>query len=199
MALALMVIVIICWMVNEFYVTKRMYTRSDSVSKEAKRNNNLLILVTILSFVSIFTFMYVNANYSAIGLYPNIIASYIGSGIALFGIVVRRVAINTLNQHFDSLIQVKENQQLIQHGLYKWFRHPSYTGTILTFLGFGMASMNLINMIILPILFLVVYHYRTKLEEKVLESGFGDEYRLYKERTWKLFPSVRGRKNKVSI
>lgn len=197
-ALTLIVLVVICWMINEFYVTKHMYTKSEQVSKEAKRSNNWLLFATIWSFISLFGTMYINTNLSTIGFYPNFLLSYAGSAIAFLGIVMRRVAINTLSQHFDSLIQVKENQQLIQHGLYKYLRHPSYTGTIITFFGFGLASMNVFNLILLPLLFILVYHYRTNLEEEVLEKGFGEEYHAYKERTWRLFPSFKNKKKKVT-
>ncbi|ATP41339.1 hypothetical protein CSE16_15450 [Solibacillus sp. R5-41] len=38
---------------------------------------------------------------------------------------------------FDGLIQVKEGKKVIKHGLYFYYRHPSYTATVLLFYCFS--------------------------------------------------------------
>jgi protein-S-isoprenylcysteine O-methyltransferase Ste14 len=69
-------------------------------------------------------------------------------------------------------------------------RHPSYTGMYIYGLGLGLALHSVLAMLV--ILWGVWYstHNRIPVEEGVLESHFGDDYRAYKAKTWKLFPLI---------
>lgn len=182
-AMILLLIATGFWVFVEYDVTKKKYTNGKNVSMQAKLNNLWLVLITLFCYISLYVSFFSTWN-NTNALYW----SYCGSLIAISGLIMRRIAIKTLDKHFDGLIQVKEGQQLIRHGLYRYFRHPSYTGTILAFFGFGMASMSIVNTILFPLLFTICYAFRIQLEEDVLTDGFGDEYKDYKTKTWGLLP-----------
>lgn len=182
-ALFLLVFVTVIWMIVEYDVAKRRYTNTSNVSRKAKMNNLWLSLNTVFCFVAVYvTFFrqWENEN--------NLYWSCLGSLIAFGGLLMRRIAIQTLGKHFDGLVQLKKGQQLIQHGLYRHFRHPSYTGTIIVFFGFGMASISIVNAILFPTLYVICYYFRIQFEEEVLLEGFGEEYEVYKSKTWGLLP-----------
>ena len=58
------------------------------------------------------------------------------------GIAVRQWAVVTLGRFFTIDVRVQPGQTVVDRGPYRWVRHPSYTGLILTFLGFGLALVN---------------------------------------------------------
>lgn len=192
-----MIIIFLClitcfWLYVETSMIKKTYTNSKDVSKKAKQNNLWLAIATIFCFVTLYHSVFVHWHLRELSfLY------WIGTLFAMGGILLRKRAIITLQHHFDSLIQVKKDQQLIQHGVYRYVRHPSYTGTILTFLGFGIMSMNFWYVLLFPSLFFICYHIRIQLEEKVLLDGFGAEYERYREQTWRLFPWFKLRKKNI--
>lgn len=77
-------------------------------------------------------------------------------------------------------------QTIVQNGPYRWVRHPAYTGSILTLIGFALGLTLIASLVILVICF-VGFLYRIQVEEKALVEVFGKEYQEYMQRTWRLF------------
>ena len=69
-------------------------------------------------------------------------------------------------------------------------RHPGYGGVLLLWVGAGLASQNWAVAAIILSLMSVVYAYRIKSEESMLQTAFGDQYRSYMQLTWRLVPWV---------
>ena len=86
-------------------------------------------------------------------------------------------------------VQISKEQQLITNGMYKFVRHPAYTGSILSLLGVSIALKNIPAILIVAICSFVCYQIRINVEEAVLQKYF-KEYNLYKEKTYKLFPYI---------
>ena len=82
-----------------------------------------------------------------------------------------------------------KEQQLITSGMYKFVRHPAYTGSILSLLGLSIALKNIPAILIVAICSFVCYQIRINVEEAVLQKYFKG-YSLYKEKTYKLFPYI---------
>lgn len=186
--LMVFVSVFLLWVGFDTYIIKTTTTKSKDMKKESMRNNQVLKIGTTVVMVTMFTLLAVNVFIRPLFLVNIPLLSIFGSSLALFGILFRYQAFVTLKNNFDSLIQVKPDQKLIKDGLYKYFRHPSYTGNILTFLGLGIGSLNIISMILLPVFLFVVYQKRIEIEEIVLIEGFGKEYMDYRKETWGLLP-----------
>lgn len=85
---------------------------------------------------------------------------------------------------------VEKNQKIIQKGLYKFLRHPSYTGSLLSFLGLGLSFSNWLSTIIIFVPIFFVFTYRIKIEEKALINNFGDKYINYSKSTKRLIPLI---------
>ena len=79
---------------------------------------------------------------------------------------------------------------LIEKGLYKFIRHPAYTGSLLTFLGFGLTFSNWLSALVLFVPLTGVFLYRIHVEEQALTEFFGDAYLQYRRRTKRLFPGI---------
>jgi protein-S-isoprenylcysteine O-methyltransferase Ste14 len=113
---------------------------------------------------------------------------YIGLFLIPAGVAGREWAIIKLGRFFSRTVQIQPGHKIITHGPYRWIRHPAYTGMILSFLGIAIAIGTWLGGVITLGLMLAATMYRIGTEEQVLIATFGNEYRDYMKRTWKLFP-----------
>jgi protein-S-isoprenylcysteine O-methyltransferase Ste14 len=113
---------------------------------------------------------------------------YIGPFLVAAGIALRQWAIWVLGKHFTVRVQVQERTKLVTEGPYSYIRHPAYTGTLLTFSGLSLAVGSWLGILFVLSVCLAAHEYRIRVEEKTLLEAFGEEYKEYMKRTWKLFP-----------
>ena len=83
---------------------------------------------------------------------------------------------------------VKE-QRMAQTGLYRWIRHPQYTGFFLFLIGSMINWPTLITILCLPVLFVVYYRLAIKEEALALEQ-FGERYVDYSKTTGRFLPRI---------
>ena len=74
--------------------------------------------------------------------------------------------------------------------MYRFVRHPAYTGSLLSFLGLGLAFNNWLSLGLIFIPVLAAFLYRIKVEEKVLRGAFGRDYESYSAETARLIPWI---------
>ncbi|WP_394237587.1 methyltransferase family protein [Niallia oryzisoli] len=89
--------------------------------------------------------------------------------------------------------------RLITKGIYRFVRHPQYSGFMLMIIGFLVQWPTFITLIMAPIL-MVMYNWLAKKEEKVMLNLFGDEYISYMKDVPRFFPKIHfgGNKKKSS-
>ena len=80
--------------------------------------------------------------------------------------------------------------KLATGGIYKYMRHPQYTGIILITIGMLVHWPTLITLLMEPILILA-YYSLAKKEEKEMERKFGEAYQEYKSRVPMFLPSFK--------
>lgn len=115
------------------------------------------------------------------------LSTILGLLFIIFALPIVFTAAVTLHKFYSSTLIIRKDHKLIQHGIYKYVRHPIYFGTTLVFLGlplcvgslFGLATMALVIPLFLN---------RIKMEEKLLIEEFGAEYERYRETSRKLIP-----------
>jgi protein-S-isoprenylcysteine O-methyltransferase Ste14 len=84
--------------------------------------------------------------------------------------------------------QIHRTTELVTTGLYKYMRHPQYTGLILVITGWLIHWATTLTVIMYPIL-LYMYYYLARKEEKTLGQEFGENYVKYKENTPMFLPT----------
>jgi len=115
----------------------------------------------------------------------------LGLALMLLGAGVRQYAIRTLGRYFTRTVKVRPAQQVVAEGPYSWVRHPSYAGSLLSFLGLGLAFANWASVGLLCVAALAGYGYRIRVEERALRTALGEPYEAYRERTpYRLVPYV---------
>lgn len=95
-----------------------------------------------------------------------------------------------LDVQFDTTLHTQADHKLIQHGPYRWVRHPMYTALFIMGLGWFLLTANWFIGIPLMLGIVVVVLSRVQKEESVLIDLFGDEYRDYMRRTGCFIPPL---------
>ena len=176
----------IIWILSEI-ILNRFVRSGKSDKKSADKNTELYLWGTIM--LSITIGVYVKYNFP-LPVFYNVQFALFGIIIIFFGIIIRFLAIKQLGRFFTVDVTIREGHQLMQSGFYKYLRHPSYSGSLLSFLGFGLSLNNWFTLAIIFLPVLIAFIYRIKIEESVLTEQFGNQYQDYKSKTKCIIPFI---------
>jgi protein-S-isoprenylcysteine O-methyltransferase Ste14 len=115
----------------------------------------------------------------------------IGLVLMAVGIAIRWWAIIVLGRFFTPDVRVQPDQPVIDSGPYRWVRHPSYSGLIICFVGFGLALGNWLSLAALLVLPIAGLEVRMRAEERALLASLGEPYRQFCASRPRLFPRPR--------
>jgi protein-S-isoprenylcysteine O-methyltransferase Ste14 len=112
-------------------------------------------------------------------------------GLALYviGLTIAIVAQYMLQRSYAPTLVIREDHQLVTHGIYRYTRHPVYLGVIIAIVGLPIFASSLYGLLIMFAL-IPIFLYRIKMEERLLTEEFGDAYQTYQETTSKLVPFI---------
>jgi protein-S-isoprenylcysteine O-methyltransferase Ste14 len=148
---------------------------------------SLVVLITgyWLAIFLAFAFAFV-ATFAAIGWHRHAIF-YAGVGMLLGGLLLRQYAIVTLGRLHTLDVTTRPAQPVVEIGPYRWVRHPSYAGAMLTAAGILLCSTNWLSLTCYALV-VSAYGYRIWIEESALAADLGEPYRAYMRRTKRLIP-----------
>jgi len=113
---------------------------------------------------------------------------WLGVVMLTIGISLLWTAHHHLGKSFHSLVVLKEKQELVTSGPYKWIRHPIYTAYFLNYIGGGLLAANWVLMFVPVLFFGMMVYLRIGEEEAAMIEKFGDEYRAYMKKTGRFLP-----------
>lgn len=163
-------------------VTRR--SRGKSESKDASSLRVLWVVIAVCVWLSIRV-----RSLWPFALLPRWSAP-VGIVIFAIGIVLRWYSIIHLGRFFTVNVAIAADHQLIDTGPYRFVRHPSYTGALLAFVGFGLVMRNWASLLAISLPIGLAFLYRITVEEQALTQALGDRYRAYIQRTKRLIPFV---------
>lgn len=82
----------------------------------------------------------------------------------------------------------KAEAELVQHGIYRWLRHPLYSSVMLASLGWAFLWQSAAALVASLVL-CVFFDAKARLEERLLLARF-PQYAAYRTRTWRFVPWV---------
>jgi protein-S-isoprenylcysteine O-methyltransferase len=181
----------IVWLGTEVRLSVRKRSRAPLESRD-KRSLLVMRATTIVSIAFAVSAESAPALVGGAGriLMLSPFLGYFGCLLMVAGLIVRLAAIATLKQQFTVDVAIVKDHKIIDKGLYRIIRHPSYIGSLLTFLGLGLALQNCLSLIVLLALPSAATLYRISVEEKALLNHFGSSYSDYMRHTKKLIPGV---------
>ena len=182
----IIIIVSILWVGSEIILA--MVKRSQPGETGFDKYSLRILWLTISVTVSLGVIL----GFQRVGYFGNgsKIFSIAGLLFIVIGLLIRWIAIYTLKHHFTVDVSISKDHQIIRNGIYRYVRHPSYTGSLLSFFGLGLCFANYISMLVIFIPVCGAFLYRIHVEEKALINNFGEEYIDYCSYTKKLIPGI---------
>jgi protein-S-isoprenylcysteine O-methyltransferase Ste14 len=113
---------------------------------------------------------------------------WFGLAMSLLGIAFSLWAMVTLGRHYDLVLEVHLDHELVRRGPYALVRHPVYTGLALHFAGICLATGNLLLIAGTLLVTFPAFYARARAEERLLRDRFGAEYEKYAREVPMLVP-----------
>lgn len=114
-------------------------------------------------------------------LFDDPFLTVVGQIVALSGVVLIFVAINTMGNAVQVDAAPKEGAGLVTRGVYARLRHPIYTGIAVVIFGFALRGITLAGAV-MGVVALVFLWFKSRYEEKLLAARY-PEYDEYKRTT----------------
>jgi protein-S-isoprenylcysteine O-methyltransferase len=114
----------------------------------------------------------------------------LGGVLFVLGLILRWYSIIYLGQYFTVNVAIAADHRVIDTGPYRFVRHPSYSGSLLEFIGFGITVGNWLSLALLVLPVLLAFARRISIEERALSQALGDGYVRYMARTKRLIPGI---------
>ncbi len=115
------------------------------------------------------------AWFHAVGHWP----ATVGTALSFLGIVL--IAVGWL--------QIHGTRNLVTTGIYRWMRHPQYTGIFLFTLGWILHWPSFVTLALWPVL-MAAYVWLALYEERQARAEFGDDWDAYAARTKRFIPGI---------
>jgi len=113
---------------------------------------------------------------------------WLGVALTILGIAFALWAMVTLGRHYDLVLEVHQDHELVRRGPYSVVRHPLYTGLGLHFAGACLATGNLLLIAGTLLVSYPAFYLRARAEERLLRDQFGAEYEKYAREVPMLVP-----------
>jgi len=110
--------------------------------------------------------------------------------VLVAGLVIRWIAIVSLGKAFSANVAIRPTQSIYQSGLYRFVRHPSYSGLLLVFVAVALHERNWLAAAVVLVPTTAALLYRIHVEEAALHQAFGPQYEAYSKRTKRLIPAI---------
>ena len=117
------------------------------------------------------------------------VQSIIGLALVIIGLIIMVVGQLTLFRNYSGTVVIREDHQLITHGIYRFTRNPMYLGLIMVVTGLPVFAASMYGFLISLVLIPIILN-RIRLEEELLTEEFQDAYQKYKETTKILIPFI---------
>ncbi|MEH6759014.1 MAG: isoprenylcysteine carboxylmethyltransferase family protein [Parasphingorhabdus sp.] len=117
-------------------------------------------------------------DFSETGMFAAMILGY---GVAFTGI-------GLFIKGWKEVYRARQENVLVTTGLYRFARHPQYTGLFIALFGEGIIHWPTIFSISLLPLIVIAYYFLARKEEREMLRKFGDDYRVYQSQVPMFIP-----------
>jgi protein-S-isoprenylcysteine O-methyltransferase Ste14 len=181
-ATALVNVPLVAWAVSDAYVRWR-----NRASQKSLEWSFFGVIATIAAALILgFRAEHVEATVITGGWGPVIV----GAAVGIAGVGLRLWAMLVLGRFFTVTVTIQEDHRVVDSGPYRVLRHPSYTGLLVLFTGFGIGLDNWLSLLAMVALPLAGILLRIRAEERALSIALGERYTSYAARTDRLIPGV---------
>lgn len=93
-----------------------------------------------------------------------------------------------LKANWSPTLEIRQDHTLVTNGIYRFIRHPMYASQWLWVIAQILLLQNWLAGPLDLLFFIIFYALRVQAEEKMMLDTFGDEYRVYMEKTGGVIP-----------
>jgi protein-S-isoprenylcysteine O-methyltransferase Ste14 len=117
-----------------------------------------------------------------------------GAVLGLLAIPGTWWVLSSIGRNVSETVLTKRGHELVQHGPYRWVRHPLYTLGVVLILAQALMLASWVLLLVALLAFVAFRAVVVPIEERHLESSFGDAYRHYRTQTGAMLPRSTGRR-----
>jgi protein-S-isoprenylcysteine O-methyltransferase Ste14 len=165
-------------------------TRRSRSKTGQSQDRSTLRTLWIVIMGCVFAAVYAQANWRFAALANRNLLDLFAIIFFALGIAIRWWSIIVLGRFFTVDVTIEKDHEVVQAGPYRLVRHPSYTGVLLAFFGWGLSLHNWLALLVLLLPIFAAFAHRMTVEEEALSSALGERYRAYMQGTKRLLPFV---------
>ncbi len=117
---------------------------------------------------------------------------WVGLALVVAGVAFALWAIASLGRHYDLVLEIHADHELVRLGPYALVRHPVYSGLGLHFAGACLATGNLLLIAGTLLVSFPAFAARARAEEALLRERFGHAYDAYAREVGMFVPHLTG-------
>jgi len=186
---ALWVLLVVTWYVLRIPFARRSKRTNISRDSRGMAERSRLAISTV--GLGVIPFIYVATGWPRFASYrPEPILFLLGMLAAAAAIVLFRLTHKALGKMWSVTLQLREGHKLVTSGVYRTLRHPMYSAFWLMALAQALLLPNWVAGPAGLIGFGALFALRIGPEERMMEEAFGDEYRAYRDRSWRIVPYI---------
>jgi len=174
------------WFISEILLNRLL--RSGNHDKKDQDKGTITIIWITIGFAISFGIIF--SVFTHIPISNLLIIPCLGLVLIILGMILRFISVWSLGSLFTVDVTIRDHHKIKKDGVYRIIRHPSYSGSLLSFIGFGISLDNWISLIIIGVSVTIAMLYRIKIEERLLMDQFGSEYSDYMNGTYRLIPWI---------
>jgi protein-S-isoprenylcysteine O-methyltransferase Ste14 len=183
------VLLVVAWYVLRIPFERR--SRRTKVSRDSKDLPERLRLAISATGLGIVPFIYVATRWPRSASYQaEPVLFLLGILAAAGALVLFRLTHKALGKMWSVSLQLREGHRLVTTGIYRTLRHPMYSAFWLMALAQALLLPNWVAGPAGLVGFGLLFASRIGPEERMMEEAFGDEYRAYRDRSWRIIPYI---------
>jgi len=174
-------------------VIRRLYTRRYRQNKIADKHKSRLdmLLVSMAGVGLIMPLFYLFTGWLNFANYKlPAVAGGVGTAIFAAALWLLWRSHVELGLNWSAKLEIREEHSLVTSGVYKHIRHPMYAAHWLWGIAQALLLQNWLAGPALLVTFAGLYLVRVQREEQMMLENFGEEYRLYMNRTGRVIPRL---------
>jgi protein-S-isoprenylcysteine O-methyltransferase Ste14 len=180
---------VVGWFVIRYPHARR--SRRTAKLRIFNRNIERALLTISTCGLGIVPAVYVFTGVPSFAAYPlQVWQPWTGAAIFALALWMFRRTHSDLGRNWSVALEVREKHSLVTEGTYKYVRHPMYAAFWLWALAQAVLLPNWIAGFAGIAGFGTLYLLRVGREERMLLETFGNDYRAYMNRTWRIIPRL---------
>jgi protein-S-isoprenylcysteine O-methyltransferase Ste14 len=181
-------LLIACYFVMERLLRKGKQALNLQPGASDRSSSRIIWICGLLSIVLVLLAPILNIY--QLGNLGNAYLAWAGLLLMFSGLSLRYWSAKVLGEFYTRTLLTFEGQTIIKKAPYSIIRHPGYLGTFMMEIGAGLAVMNWMILSVVAIMGIISRTYRIKTEEDMLKGRFGEQYKVYSIKTWRMFPFI---------